>query len=46
MFPKVNYTVILQGGIVYVMKGKGQIALTFETEMAAVARKFYALVRQ
>jgi DNA-binding protein WhiA len=37
---------LLQGGIVYVMKGKGQIALTFETEMAAVARKFYALVRQ
>ena len=37
---------LLQGGISYVFRGRGQILLKFETEHASVARRFYSLCKE
>ena len=37
---------LLHGGLIFIIKGRGAIQLRFETENAALARKYYTLVKR
>ena len=37
---------LLHGGLIFILKGRGAMQLRFETENAALARKYYTLVKR